>query len=317
MSRSVFLQGPAFSVGSVRPLEALRETESVSEVMLKDFAFRGVSVFCESSRELADMCVDAAVLSLAKAGLDASEVCGLVFTNDMPAMNGHQEMVLLNRLYDLGIRTDTVVALQFLHCSGFAAAIEAAADLVRWKAKDNILVLLCGQVPSGAERLQEGIGIVSGDGAAACIVSTRQWGFEFVAAETCTDLSLRPSSAAVSQALQNLRAFQSLRAVSRRVLAKADISPGEISLLFSTYGSQIYLKIAAGAVGVSSRKLFSDPMEKYGHVSSCDNLIALAASVEDRRLEPGGYVMTLGWSPHVIGVALLRDAGPMPPAAHP
>ena len=312
MSRPVFLHGPAFSVGSARPLEALRETEDITEAMLSDLALRGVKVFCASSRDLVDMCADAAVESLSKTGLDASDISGIIFANDMPLIPGWQEMALLNRLYDIGIRTDTVVALQFLHCSAFAAAIEAAADLVRWKAKDNVLVLLCGQVPPGLGRLRGELGTVSGDGAAACVVSTRQGGIEFLAAETYTDLSLRHTADRASQAIQSLRAFHNLRTVSKRVFAKTAIDPSKISLLIGTYASQLSLEIAAGAVGVSRHKLFTGPMQKYGHVSSCDNIIALAAIADESRLEESGCVVAVGWSLHVVGVALFIKAGSMP-----
>jgi 3-oxoacyl-[acyl-carrier-protein] synthase-3 len=313
MNRPVYLQGPAFSVGYVRPLETLHATEEVSEATLCELASRGVSVYCESSREVADMCVDAAAQSLTKAGLNPSDVRGLVFANAMPAMDAKQEIALLTHLHDFGIRVDTVVALQFVHCSAFAPAIEAAADLIRSKSKDNILVLLCNHVTPGVGRLQKELGTVLGDGAAACIVSTRQWGFELVGAETHTDLSLLPSSGGIHPSIQKLRAFQNLRSVAKSVLAKAAITSEELSLLFSTYASQIYLKTTAGAVGVSIHKLLCDPMNKYGHVSACDNIISLAASIDEHaRLQRGDYVMTVGWSPHVIGITLLKNVGPMP-----
>lgn len=313
MSRPVYLQGPAFSVGEVRPLQALRATEEVSDATLDEFASRGVSVYCESSRGVADMCADAAVQSLANAGLDPKDLGGIVFANAMPAMDGKQEIALLSRLHDIGIRANTVLGLQFVHCSAFAPAIEAAADLIRWKSKDNILVLLSNFVTSGVGRLQQELGTVLGDGAAACVVSTRQWGFQVVGAETRTDLGLLSFSSVIAPSIQKLRAFQNLRSVAKSVLAKAAISSEDISLLFSTYASKIYLETTAGAVGADIHRLFCDPMKRFGHVSSCDNIIALAIGRDERDLlHRGDYVMTVGWSPHVTGVTLLKDMGPMP-----
>jgi len=307
MNRPVFVQGPAFCAGEACSLEMLRSLEGVSDAELADFALKGITVFCRRSQNILDMCAESAAQTLAGANIAAQEVGALVFVNAMPAMNVDEEVALLGRIYNLGIRINTMVALDFLHCSGFSAAIDTAVDLIQRKGKDNVLVVLCGYIPSGVERLRRDLGVVCGDGASSCLVSTRPWGFEFVAAETHTDSQLWETDPSVAnEAIQRIRTFHNLRELTRSFLAKALVKPESLSLLIGTCGSQHQLDIAAGAAGVGIDKIFVAPLKKYGHIFSCDSIIALAMCTNDPGIAAGGCLMTVGWSPYVTGLTLLR-----------
>jgi 3-oxoacyl-[acyl-carrier-protein] synthase III len=240
------------------------------------------------------MSADASARAITLAGLSASAVDCVVVTDGTPAVP-----VELSKAQ---------VVLQARDCAAFCAGVEAATAQIASGNAENVLLLLTGHVPGERSRYSPELGTIFGDGAAACIVSSRKRGFAVLSAESWLEneppqaLPAAPPSG--EQMLHDFQRLQNLLAVSYE---SAMIAPAAITALCGTHGSQIYLELMAEAAGLPYERVYGAAMQEFGHVFACDNLIAVAHFLA-RGGPPGGRVFCLiGWSQRAAGVVLLEE----------
>jgi 3-oxoacyl-[acyl-carrier-protein] synthase III len=164
---------------------------------------------------------------------------------------------------------------------------------------------VAGHVPPGMSRYNPELGTVFGDGAAACIVSSRRRGFAVLAAENWVGNTPAPVSPTTGE--QMLEDFQRLQNLLRLSYEAAMITPAAVTALCGTHGSQIYLELMAEAADLPYERVYDAAMHEFGHVFACDNLIALAHFLARRGAGPSRVFCLVGWSPRAAGVVLLEE----------
>jgi 3-oxoacyl-[acyl-carrier-protein] synthase III len=261
----IFLHSFAFSVGSPRPIESLRQDGVLSADAYEDCIGRGIASFCAAERPLAALSSEAIARTLSMAGIAREGVA----------------------------RVD----LRAQDCSAFSAGVEIAAERIANGAAEHVLLVLTGQVPAGASRYSPELGTVFGDGAAACIVSSKRAGFELIAVESCVR----------SGPAQLFQDFQRLRNLLRTSYECAAVAPADITAVFGTHGSRIYLELMAEAADVPYERVYAGAMQEFGHVLACDNLIALSHFLRNSGARRDRVFCLIGWSPWSAGVILLRE----------
>ena len=276
MHRPIFLHSFAFSVGSPRPIESLRQAGVLSAQAYEDCIGRGITCFCAAERPLAALSSEAIARTLSMAGLARENVAQ--------------------------------VDLRAQDCSAFSAGVEVAAERTANGAVEHVLLVLTGHVPAGASRYSPELGTVFGDGAAACIVSSKRAGFELLSVESWErGPHQQPGQPPQPTGEQLLQDFQRLRNLLRTSYESAAVAPADITAVFGTHGSQIYLELMAEAAAVPYERVYASAMQEFGHVLACDNLIALSHFLSNTGPLPDRVFCLIGWSPWSAGVILLRE----------
>ena len=299
MPEPIYVDGCAYSVGRPHPIESLLREGVLSLESLADCRDRGITMFCAGDDSIARMRTTASARAIASAGLAANAIDCVVVAAAMA-----------DAMADVPVELSGArVVLQAQDCAAFCTGIKAAATQIAAGSAENVLLLLTGQVPREQSRYNAELGTIFGDGAAACIVSSRPRGFAVIAAES----GLESNPPRVRQATQPtgeqmLRDFQTLQNLLRLSYESAAISPTAITALCGTHGSRIYLELMAEAAELPHERVYGDAMQEFGHVFACDNLIALAHYLETHRSVGRERVFCLvGWSPRAAGVVLLAE----------
>ncbi len=239
----------------------------------EDCIGRGITSFCAAERPLETLSSEAVARTLSMAGTARENVAQV----DLPAQD----------------------------CSAFSAGVEAAAERIANGGARHVLLLLTGHVPAGASRYSPELGTVFGDGAATCIVSSQRAGFELISVRSWVrGRQQQPGQPTGAQLLQD---FQGLRNLLRTSYQGAAVAPADITAVFGTHGSRIYLELMAEAADVPYEQVYYSAMQEFGHVLACDNLIALSHFLRNTEPRPGRVFCLIGWSPWSAGVILLRE----------
>jgi 3-oxoacyl-[acyl-carrier-protein] synthase III len=291
---SIYLDGCAYSVGVSQPLESLLREGVLSPEAYEDCIGRGITTYCAGGGSIDEMCATASARAIASAGLSADAIDYVVVADGAPPVPSQ-------------LRKAQVV-LQARDCAAFCTGVEAAAAQITAGSAKNVLLLLSGHVPGGQSRYSPELGTIFGDGAAACIVSSRRRGFAVKSAQSW--LQIRPPQARPAEAPtgeQMLQDFQRLQDLVTLSYESAMITPAAITALCGTHGSQIYLELMAEAAELPYERAYSAAMQEFGHVFACDNLIALAHFLTHRGRAGGRVFCLIGWSPRAAGVVLLEE----------
>ena len=277
MPEPIFVRGCAFSLGSPQPVESLLKDGTLSALSYEDCIGRGITTFCAGDRPIATLSAVAVAETLSRADIAPEEIPRVV--------------------------------LKAQDCNAFAAGIEAAAEQIARGAADPVLLVLAGHAPDGTSRYSPQLGTVFGDGAAACIVGSKRAGLEVIAVRSWMRPRLPQPLMAAHPGEQMLEDFQGLRNLLRTTYESAAISPADVAAVFGTHGSRIYLELMAEAADVPYEKVYARAMEEFGHVLACDNLVALAHSLQHPSPQRNRVFCLIGWSPASAGVVLLKELG--------
>jgi len=229
----------------------------------------------------------------------------VVFASSNADWSTSDEVALLGTLYEMGIRDGNarIIGLQLQNCSGLGSALDISRALLQDDPSAEALIVICGRVTSGRSRLGASTGTVFGDGATSCIASTRPAGFEIVTAATHINPAL--ANLPFSSKTARLR-FNDLRQTINQAYRRAGIAANDVVALLGTNGNTFYFQLMAEAAGVPVSKVYTDDLVKFGHIFSCDNLIALKNYGSTNRVGAGDLFLVIGWSPYAVSVVILR-----------
>jgi 3-oxoacyl-[acyl-carrier-protein] synthase III len=295
----IYVDGCSYSLGRPQPIESLLREGVLSPESFEDCRDRGITTFCAGGDSIAQMRSTASARAIAAAGLSADNVDCVVVADATP--EGPRDVP--------AELSEARVVLQAPDCAAFCGGVETAAEQIGAGTAENVLILLTGHVPSGQSRYNPELGTVFGDGAAACIVSSKPRGFAVIAAESWMESNpVRVSRATQPSGEQMLQDFLRLQNLLRLSYESAAITPAAVTALCGTHGSQIYLELMAEAAELPYERAYVDAMQEFGHVFACDNLIALAHLREHRSAVGRDRVFCLvGWSARAAGVVLLAE----------
>jgi 3-oxoacyl-[acyl-carrier-protein] synthase III len=302
-----FLAGLAYSIGRIRPIDALAEEESVSVELLTTLKSRGLKNFCEDSRTIPEMCLASAMQTLAATNLTPSQIHAVVFTssNSDGLVTDDDETGLFAALHAAGFIKTRIIGLTLQACSACGEALQIACDLVNDPTK-NALIIVFGKKKTN--RLGPQANTVFSDGAASCIVSSDSGDFEICASESMINTYLG-SMGRSGNVTQTHVGLLDLRELSRRVCEKSGVKAKAMRAFFGTNASRGHLNFMAQAAGMPPGKVYEDDIAEYGHLHSCDNLISLKNYSTKNTLVANDHLMLTAWSSHVVSAAVLRYIG--------
>jgi len=302
-----FLSGLAYSVGSIKPIDALAGVDSVSTELLDTLKSRGLKNFCEDSRTIPEMCLASALQTLQATNLTPAQIHAVVFTssNSDGLVTDDDETSLFTALHGAGFIKTRIIGLTLQACSACGEAFQIASDLINDPAK-KALVIVFGK--KRANRVGPQANTVFSDGAASCIVSLGSGDFEICASESMINTYLG-SMGRSGNIAQTHGGLLDLRELSKKVCEKSGVQAKAMRAFFGTNASLGHLNFMAQAAGMPLDKVYQDDVAEYGHLHSCDNLISLKNYSAKHPLAPNDHLMLTAWSSHVVSASVLRYVG--------
>ncbi|MFL6623475.1 MAG: hypothetical protein ACJ8NR_12850 [Sulfurifustis sp.] len=305
------LSAAAYSVGKTLPVSALQQSENVAPGVIAELEKRGLRYFCDDDRTIAEMCLASASQTLERARLRPDQIDAIVVGPSFARWDLDEEFALLSALHRAGFQKTRIIGLSLQACGVLGSALKVAGDLVTQEqgGRKNVLLIVFGRHFEGS-RLAPQATVLFSDGAASCIVSSDSGEFEILAAESLTDPFLTTMQWTDANFPRYLQAgIVALKEVTSRVYRQTQVSAKEITAVFGTNGSHMYLDMIGLASGISGSKVYKGALPKYAHVFGCDNLIGLRDLSDETKLSNGQYFLLVSWAPYVVGAAMLRYVG--------
>jgi 3-oxoacyl-[acyl-carrier-protein] synthase III len=302
-----YLSGLSFRTGTTLPIDELFPALPAREGDIGFFLRRGLKHFCAQFEPIGAMCFAVVTDCLKKAGVDPDQLGAILVDAEQWKCTVEDETQILESLHAAGIAKIPIIGLGLQTCSGFTTALGIADRLLRTdRQRRPILVLLCGRAVPGASRIDTRRATILSDGVSACIVSNRVGALALLACIGHTDLAtVRSGVAGEKAAISLVHGYGQIADIAKLLYETAGVSPPQIDALFCTNGNLMYATFAARAAGIDSARAYTENISAYGHLFSSDPLINVATCANANALRPGGKYLLVGWSPYVIGGAIL------------
>jgi 3-oxoacyl-[acyl-carrier-protein] synthase III len=215
---------------------------------------------------------------------------------------------LLGSLHDIGVGRALILGLAFQQCSGTAAALRLAADLIAGGRRD-VLVVQCGRcLPD--ERIDRRRRLVFSDAAASCVVSSEDGELEILSSESATDPGLAAAHDLAEYGQRDvMRAARLLRGVLDDAMKSAGVTMPEVRAVFCATGNTDSLIFMSEAAGLPKDAVHRSGLARHGHVLGCDGLIGLVDYADEQPLSVGDCLLLYSWSSCVVGATVLRYRG--------
>ncbi|WP_187436076.1 hypothetical protein [Bradyrhizobium hipponense] len=296
-----------YSVGEIRPIEALVALGMADQNTIESLAARGIQNFCEDCRPAHDMCTSCIADTLAESGLQPADIGAVVLGHSMAKWDLKEEQAFLSALAAMGFSRSQIFGVSMQACTVANAALDLARLLVSSTfGPKNVLVIIFGKDSEG-NRLAPQAATLFSDGAVSCIVSSGSGTLEIVGAASLTDPALAALEwSELSFPKYLVSGVMSLRKVCESVYAQGRISAREIAAVFATNGSSIYLQMIGSASGVADNHVYRENLPRYAHVYGCDSLIGMRDRMRAQDFKSGEYVISVAWAPNVASACLLR-----------
>jgi 3-oxoacyl-[acyl-carrier-protein] synthase III len=305
-----FVSGLAYSVGEIKPIEALGPVEGVGEGILKTLRLNGLEHYCDESRSLSAMCLSSAAATLSRLSLDAKDISAVVLANSNSdaIVCDEDETTFFTDLHNAGFLRARVVGLALQSCSACGDALSIASGLVGGQSTDTRVLVIVFCRRKKMSRLGPQGNLVFSDGAVSCVVSAEHGDFEIRASESLTNTALGMLSRSGSMTHLQVGARE-LSNLSKSLSGQSGVQPSAVRAFFGINAGVSHLRVMAQAAGVPLNKVYYDDVQRYGHVHSCDSLISLSNYAEMNVLSNEDSFMLMSWSPHIVCGSILRYAG--------
>lgn len=273
-----------------------------------------------------DLAKVAAVNAIAQAGLTPADIGFIVVGTTTPDTIFPSTACLLQHKigatrawgFDLGAA-----------CSGFTYALTVGMQMVASGAHEHALVVGADVMSSIIDYTDRATCVLFGDGAGAVVVSPAQDeepglidfahevdGSGGAALQMPAGGSLRPAShATVDERLHYVKqdgqtvfkfAVRKTDEISRRVLEKNGLTPGQVDLFVSHQANRRIIEAAAQRLGLDECKVIIN-LEKYGNTTAGTIPLALVDAIAEGRLKKGDLVLLASvGAGFTVGAVLLR-----------
>lgn len=273
-----------------------------------------------------DLAKEASLGAIAKAGLTPDDIGFIVVGTTTPDMIFPSTACLLQHKigatkawgFDLGAA-----------CSGFTFALTTGMQMVAGGATDYALVVGADVMSSIIDYTDRATCVLFGDGAGAVVLAPATddepalIGFENEidgsgGAALCMPAggSLRPASReTVEQRLHYVKqdgatvfkfAVRKTEEISRRVLAKANMTPEDVTLFVSHQANRRIIQAAADRLGFPDEKVIVN-LERFGNTTAATIPLALNDAVNEGKLHKGDIVLLASvGAGFTVGSVLLR-----------
>ncbi len=273
-----------------------------------------------------DLAKEAALRAIERAGLSPEDIGFLVVGTVTPDMMFPSTACLLQN--KIGARRAWGFDLSAA-CSAFTYALTTASQMVASGAHDHALVVGADVMSSIIDYRDRSTCVLFGDGAGACVVSAADPGqgaildFEHEidgggGPALCMPAggSLRPPShETVEQRLHYVKqdgqavfkfAVRKTEEISRRVLERNGLKPGDLDLFVSHQANRRIIQAASEKLGVDPGKVVIN-IERFGNTTAATIPLALNDAICQGRLKKGDLVLLASvGAGFTVGAVLVR-----------
>jgi 3-oxoacyl-[acyl-carrier-protein] synthase-3 len=273
-----------------------------------------------------DLAKEAATIAIERAGLTPSDIGFLVVGTVTPDMLFPSTACLVQ--HKIGASRAWGFDLSAA-CSAFTYALTTASQLVATGAHDHALVIGADVMSSIIDYKDRATCVLFGDGAGACVVSAASpddgaiLDFEHEVDGSggpalCMPAggSLRPPShETVDQRLHYVKqdgqavfkfAVRKTEEISRRVLERNGLTPGDLDLFVSHQANRRIIQSAAQKLGLSDDKVIIN-IDRFGNTTAATIPLALNDAVCSGRLKKGNLVLLASvGAGFTVGAVLVR-----------
>ncbi|HEY3904445.1 MAG TPA: hypothetical protein VGM14_11120 [Streptosporangiaceae bacterium] len=259
-----------------------------------------------TSRELADLAVQAGAATLKTAGIDTASVDALVLcSNRIPGpAEGHGQFVA-DILTGIGLGDIPAYGANLNRCVNLLAGIDLARALVVSGRYGRVLVITTDKVAEGADRMSQ-FALFS-DGAASCVIAASEVGgraagpapgFEVLGCATAQETATLEWTSQISADLA--------KDVNEQLLGAAGLKLGDVTALAHANLFTPLLVMKERQAGFSPDQLYLDNIPRFGHCFAADPLINLVDRIGLGHLKAGSYCLLASSVPGSRIGALLR-----------
>ncbi|MBI3490315.1 MAG: ketoacyl-ACP synthase III [Acidobacteria bacterium] len=273
-----------------------------------------------------DLGVQAATRAIANAGLTPDDIGVIVVGTVTPDMMFPSTACLIQ--HKIGAHRAWGFDLSAA-CSAFTYALTTASQFVASGAHDHALVVGADVMSSIIDYKDRATCVLFGDGAGAVVVSAARAGDGMIldfeheidgggGAALCMPAggSLKPSShETVEQRLHYVKqdgqavfkfAVRKTEEISRRVLERNGLTPGDLDLFVSHQANRRIIQSATERLGVDPSRVIIN-IDRFGNTTAATIPLALNDAVRSGRLKKGNLVLLASvGAGFTVGAVLLR-----------
>lgn len=271
------------------------------------------------------LCIQAARKALEMAGLQSSDLDGIICSTISPDMPLPSTAAFIQR----GLGARSVLAFDLAAaCSGFLFAMTVAEQFIRTAKARYVLVVGAELLSRWLDYQDRATCVLFGDGVAAAVLGPVTPPAGILATEMHTDGTFaehlyipaggtsKPASCETVRAREHyikMRgnelfkvAVRNLEEVSRRVLVEAQLKPNDLDLFIPHQANQRITEAVRERLGLAPQKVFSN-IHRVGNTSSASIPLCLDECVRSGRVKKGDLILMSAFGAGVTwGSALLR-----------
>jgi 3-oxoacyl-[acyl-carrier-protein] synthase-3 len=302
-----------------------RMVETTDEWILRRVGIRERHI-ADPGVATSDLGTEASVKAIERAGLGPDDIGVIIVGTVTPDMMFPSTACLIQR--KIGARHAWGFDLSAA-CSAFTYSLTAASQLVATGAYEHALVVGADVMSSIIDYTDRSTCVLFGDGAGAVVVSAAQPGdgaildFEHEidgggGAALCMPAggSARPAShETVDRGLHYVKqdgqtvfkfAVRKTEEISRRLLERNGLGPGDIDLFVSHQANRRIIELAAEKLGVDGDKVVIN-IDRFGNTTAATIPLALDDAVCSGRLKKGSLVLLASvGAGFTVGAVLVR-----------
>jgi 3-oxoacyl-[acyl-carrier-protein] synthase-3 len=305
----VYLNGLAFALGELRPVDSLGVLREKQD-SLEELGKRGVHQYAESPLRPAELAVQSIRETLEVARLAASEVDALIYASTsfwQKSFGTEREVSWL--MFELGLSKAFPIGVFLPGCANFTSALRVAANLIRGDGLRNVLVVTTDRVnPGDPQRrvMWPHVSVLS-DGAASALVSSEAAGFEvlsLVHRSSPAMWDLDPDSNLAAFLMGTVKGAQE---TVQAALDAADIQRSAVRRLITNNYNVPVMQMIARRCGFAAEQTFLDNVPRFAHAYAADLVINLSDCVRTNGLRANDSYCLLATGHKNWGGTVLRS----------
>lgn len=227
----------------------------------------------------------------------------------------HSEDVLGNLRRKYGLKHALCFSLRDQLCSGYLLALYAAARWMEQEEAETSAIILASEKCILSDQRYGGGHILTGDAAAAVLLSKSLSGDRLLAVNNSTDIrTLQLGKLKTRQdEVPNYFYFVNLAKMIKRTLREAGICFSQLRLIIPNNVTPELWSYMARLLRVDTTKFYTEGIQSSGHLNTCDLPVNYTRIVLEQRVQPGEYyaMLSLG-NGGVIGCAIFQKGECLP-----